>query len=55
MTLAELRDAVHLLRDAPGDMPVAYLTKTGAIKPVDSVRWSPLVDGIAVFEKDKNK
>ncbi|MGH3712837.1 MAG: hypothetical protein ACRDT4_05165 [Micromonosporaceae bacterium] len=60
MKLEQLRQAVALMADLPGDLDVQYVTKTGTVKPLDAIRWTPLVGfmprgGIAAYERDDNK
>jgi hypothetical protein len=60
MTLDELRQALDALTDLPGHLDVNYVTRTGTVKPIEALRWSPLIGfapsgGIAAFEKDRNR
>ena len=55
MKLAELRAHIETLTEFPGDMDVVFIAKNGAVKPIDSIRWTPLAGGIAAFEKDPSK
>jgi len=60
MTLEQLRQALDELADLPGHLQVNYVTRTGTVKPIEALRWSPLIGfipagGIAAFEKDRNR